>query len=406
MGASIGDNTDVGGFTRAVETLLGAPPRDLTIGVLGARRRGGRRCSRRSKTWPGVGRTSTTARPSARGCSASDFAPSRNRSMTSARSPGRNLSCNATSVGLRDDSFPDGSVDHRARSAAIDLVYRRGETAWVRAVRGGGHRARDGIAMLVEQGALAFERWFGVAPDRAAMWEAIGVAARDVDWSRWLDSVVAVGCWCLRAALRRALSTSAAAQLCRLRAPARSAASAKWSAADAGRGCRCCRRPAVIAVVIRPSGHVCRWCELLPPYVRAARSVCWATGGSRTRRRARAQVPGWHRVGARRWRVRMARARLAGRRLEERRRSFRCRCRRSAQRERGYNQSEQLARELATRWHLPVLDRRARAHASHRDADAVDTRGPTPQRFGRVPRASCTRRTRFAARISSSWMTW
>jgi shikimate 5-dehydrogenase len=28
--------------------------------------------------------------------------------------------------------------------------------------------------MLVEQGALAFERWFGVAPDRAVMWDALG----------------------------------------------------------------------------------------------------------------------------------------------------------------------------------------------------------------------------------------
>jgi shikimate 5-dehydrogenase len=27
--------------------------------------------------------------------------------------------------------------------------------------------------MLVEQGALAFERWFGIAPDRDAMWNAV-----------------------------------------------------------------------------------------------------------------------------------------------------------------------------------------------------------------------------------------
>jgi shikimate 5-dehydrogenase len=27
--------------------------------------------------------------------------------------------------------------------------------------------------MLVEQGALAFERWFGFPPDRAAMWAAV-----------------------------------------------------------------------------------------------------------------------------------------------------------------------------------------------------------------------------------------
>jgi shikimate dehydrogenase len=55
----------------------------------------------------------------------------------------------------------------------LDLVYRRGETAWVRAARARGHRALDGLDMLVEQGALAFVRWLGREPDRAAMRAAI-----------------------------------------------------------------------------------------------------------------------------------------------------------------------------------------------------------------------------------------
>ena len=29
------------------------------------------------------------------------------------------------------------------------------------------------LTLTVEQGALAFERWFGRAPDRAAMWRAV-----------------------------------------------------------------------------------------------------------------------------------------------------------------------------------------------------------------------------------------
>jgi shikimate dehydrogenase len=55
----------------------------------------------------------------------------------------------------------------------LDLVYRRGETQWVHAVRARGLRAMDGLVMLIEQGAAAFERWFGFPPDRDAMWRAV-----------------------------------------------------------------------------------------------------------------------------------------------------------------------------------------------------------------------------------------
>jgi shikimate dehydrogenase len=80
---------------------------------------------------------------------------------------------NATPVGLRDDSMPLDPQALRPGSVVIDLVYRTGETAFVRAARARGCRATDGLTMLVEQGALAFERWFGVSPDREAMWKAL-----------------------------------------------------------------------------------------------------------------------------------------------------------------------------------------------------------------------------------------
>jgi shikimate dehydrogenase len=79
----------------------------------------------------------------------------------------------ATSIGLLDDSFPIDPAFIAPDAIVVDLVYRAGETAWVKAARARGHTSRDGLAMLVEQGALAFERWFGVPPDRPAMWEAI-----------------------------------------------------------------------------------------------------------------------------------------------------------------------------------------------------------------------------------------
>jgi shikimate dehydrogenase len=83
------------------------------------------------------------------------------------------LVVNATPVGLHDDALPVPIALLPAGGAVFDLVYRAHETAWVRAAREAGHRAADGEGMLVEQGALAFVRWFGVEPDRSVMWRAM-----------------------------------------------------------------------------------------------------------------------------------------------------------------------------------------------------------------------------------------
>ena len=168
----MGDNTDVGGFTTAVTALLGKTPRDLTFGVFGA---GGAAAAVLA---------SLDAMP---GCRAYVF----NRTIERARAlcerfsavaqpvddvgaiAGAQIVVNATSVGLRDDAYPLDPNLIPTETPVLDLVYRRGETAWVRALRARGHRAADGLTMLIEQGALAFERWFGIEPDRAAMWEAV-----------------------------------------------------------------------------------------------------------------------------------------------------------------------------------------------------------------------------------------
>jgi shikimate dehydrogenase len=83
------------------------------------------------------------------------------------------LVVNATPVGMRDDAHPVPLALIPPGAAVFDLVYRAGETAWVTAARNAGHRAADGMGMLVEQGALAFTRWFAREPDRAAMWRAM-----------------------------------------------------------------------------------------------------------------------------------------------------------------------------------------------------------------------------------------
>lgn len=83
------------------------------------------------------------------------------------------LVINATPVGLGDDDHPVPVNSLPQGAAVFDLVYRPEETSWVRASREAGHRASDGEPMLLEQGALAFERWFGMPPDRGAMWRAL-----------------------------------------------------------------------------------------------------------------------------------------------------------------------------------------------------------------------------------------
>ncbi len=86
------------------------------------------------------------------------------------------LVINATPVGLRDDAFPVAVHALPARCAAFDLVYRPGLTPWIMACRRAGLRAEDGLRMLVEQGAAAFETWFDIPAPRAAMWQALNAA--------------------------------------------------------------------------------------------------------------------------------------------------------------------------------------------------------------------------------------
>lgn len=171
-GALYGDNTDVGGFERAVTLLLGELPTNLTVGVLGA---GGAAAAVLAavERWPNCyahvyNRTPERAR----------LLTERFRSISEPVDDvgviaGAQLVVNATSIGIRGDALPLDPALLGPDSAVVDLVYRPGETPFVHACRARGHRAVDGIVMLWEQGALAFERWFDRAPDRGVMWRAL-----------------------------------------------------------------------------------------------------------------------------------------------------------------------------------------------------------------------------------------
>jgi shikimate dehydrogenase len=175
-GALVGDNTDVGGFRAAIEALLGAPRPHEVVALLGA---GGGAAAvlHAMERWPDA-RVRVYSRTQRRAEELVDRFRVASEVVQSGDSAvqGATLVINATPVGLRDDSVPTELHGVAAGAAVLDLAYRAGETALVRAARAKGLRAMDGLTMLVEQGAIAFERWFGVAPDRAAMWQAIRAA--------------------------------------------------------------------------------------------------------------------------------------------------------------------------------------------------------------------------------------
>lgn len=172
-GALVGDNTDVGGFDFAVERLLGRKPERLTVALLGAGGAAAAVCAA-AERWSSS-RVRIVARTEER---AQQLAARFPETCTVVRGEsdaieGADLIVNATPLGLDGALMPISPGSVPPQSAVLDLTYRRGRTPWVKACRQRGIRADDGLPMLVEQGALAFTRWFGAEPDREAMWRAV-----------------------------------------------------------------------------------------------------------------------------------------------------------------------------------------------------------------------------------------
>jgi ComF family protein len=97
----------------------------------------------------------------------------------------------------------------------------------------------------------------------------------------------------------------------------------------------------------------CAWCELLPPYVRAARSVCWMHRGTGPSVVYALKYGGWHAI-ALEMAARMARLAWPLDVLDERTAVMPVPLAPSRERERGFNQSEHLARALGVHWNVPA----------------------------------------------------
>jgi shikimate dehydrogenase len=176
-GALEGTNTDVAGFD-ALAREAGALRAGARVALLGA---GGSAAAVLAalERWSGA-RVALFNRTSTRAIAlASRFPIVETVASTPAQAVrDATVVVNATSLGLHTgDQFPIAIDELRPGAVVLDLVYRPGETAWVKSARQRGHAALDGFCMLLEQGALAFEWWLGIAAPRDVMREALAAAA-------------------------------------------------------------------------------------------------------------------------------------------------------------------------------------------------------------------------------------
>jgi ComF family protein len=120
--------------------------------------------------------------------------------------------------------------------------------------------------------------------------------------------------------------------------------------------CDRCGHPLVVRDVPAPASpgpRRCRWCDLLPPHVRAVRSVCWVPEGIGGNIVHALKYHGWSSI-ARGMAARMATLSWPRDVVEERAALVPVPLSASRERERGFNQSTLLAEALAERWGIPV----------------------------------------------------
>ena len=178
-GKVCGDNTDVEGFRRALRHFLGRSSEGFRVLLLGAG--GAARAALVALLDDGVedvlllNRTTERARAVAR-----RIGGERVRVAEAPRAIHDglfDLVVNATRLGLAPGDKLPVDLDRLARAGAVmDLVYGPDTTSFVGSAQSLGIRAVDGGEMLVQQGAVAFERWWGEPGPVDAMRRALAAA--------------------------------------------------------------------------------------------------------------------------------------------------------------------------------------------------------------------------------------
>ena len=167
-GELVGDNTDVGGVLDALEYVDASGPW-LVAGTGGSARAVAAAARQASVTLLVQSRDAKRA---------ADFvAWARGVGVDALEDDGRRIgtAINATPLGLQPgDPAPIAPERLAGCTAALDLVYAPGETAWCAASRSRSMRVVDGRHVLVGQGARAFERFYpDISPPREIMQAAV-----------------------------------------------------------------------------------------------------------------------------------------------------------------------------------------------------------------------------------------
>jgi len=177
-GVLVGDNTDVAGVRAALAALGTDGGRWLVIGTGGsARSVAVAAADAGAALW-------VRSRHPERAREFAAWAKQLGARAEAAHGPVEvDTAINATPLGLNErDPLPIEPKDLRGVRVALDLVYARGGTRWVRALRdrGTGVAVSDGREVLVRQGAAAFSRFFpGITAPVDVMRAAVERALRD-----------------------------------------------------------------------------------------------------------------------------------------------------------------------------------------------------------------------------------
>lgn len=169
-GRLVGFNSDAPGFLAGVELALGGPVSGLDVVVAGA----GGAANAVVHALVGAGARSVTIgnrAPDGAVALAERFRGGADTALRGVALDDRafadalraaGLAVNATTVGMVDPGMTIDVDLLPAEATVFDLVYVPPETPLLRAARARGLRAANGSEMLIQQAAIAFERWTGV----------------------------------------------------------------------------------------------------------------------------------------------------------------------------------------------------------------------------------------------------